>query len=43
LASLKILEKILKCLSGLPDGIFTYQKSQYGDILEGLGMDNAGR
>jgi hypothetical protein len=25
---------------GLLDGIFSYQKSQFGDILEGLGMKN---
>jgi hypothetical protein len=26
--------------AGLPDGIFSYQKSQFGYILEGLGMEN---
>jgi hypothetical protein len=26
----------------LPDGIFAYQKSQIGYILEALGMDNVG-
>jgi hypothetical protein len=28
--------------AGLPDGIFAYQKSNFGNILEGLGMDNVG-
>jgi hypothetical protein len=28
--------------SGLPDGIFSYQKSQFGYILENLGMENVG-
>jgi hypothetical protein len=28
--------------AGLPDGIFSYQKSQFGYILEGLGMENVG-
>jgi hypothetical protein len=27
---------------GLPDGIFSYQKFQFGYILEGLGMENVG-
>jgi hypothetical protein len=27
---------------GLPDGIFAYQKSKFGHILEGLGMENVG-
>jgi hypothetical protein len=26
----------------LPDGLFSNQKSQFGKILEGLGMENAG-
>jgi hypothetical protein len=26
--------------AGLPDGIFFYQKSQFGNILKGLGMYN---
>jgi hypothetical protein len=26
----------------LPDGIFAYQKSQFGHILEGLGIKNVG-
>jgi hypothetical protein len=26
----------------LPDGIFSYQKSQFGKILEGLGIENVG-
>jgi hypothetical protein len=29
-------------LSGLPDGILSYQKSLFGYIFEGLGMENAG-
>jgi hypothetical protein len=28
--------------AGLPDGTFSYQKSQFGQILEGLGMVNVG-
>jgi hypothetical protein len=28
--------------TGLPDGIFAYQKSKFGCILEGLGMENVG-
>jgi hypothetical protein len=28
--------------AGLPDGISSYQKSQFGKILEGLGMQKAG-
>jgi hypothetical protein len=28
--------------AGLPDGLFYYQKSQFGYILEGLGMENVG-
>jgi hypothetical protein len=28
--------------AGLPDGIFAYRKSQFGYILEGLGVDNVG-
>jgi uncharacterized membrane protein YiaA len=28
--------------AGLPDGIFLYQKSQFGYILEGLGMKSVG-
>jgi hypothetical protein len=28
-------------LTGLPDGIFAYQKYQFGYILDGLGMENA--
>jgi predicted membrane-bound spermidine synthase len=27
---------------GLPDGIFSNQKSQFGQILEGLGMEKTG-
>jgi hypothetical protein len=26
--------------TGLPDGVFSYQKSQFGDIFEGLGIKN---
>jgi hypothetical protein len=26
----------------VPDGLFSYQKSQFGYILEGLGMENVG-
>jgi hypothetical protein len=26
----------------LPDGIFPYQKSQFGEILVGLGMEDVG-
>jgi hypothetical protein len=28
--------------TGLPDGAFSNQKSQFGYILEGLGMENVG-
>jgi hypothetical protein len=28
--------------TGLPDGIFSYQKSQFGLIFENLGMENVG-
>jgi hypothetical protein len=28
--------------AGLPDGIFSYQKSEFGYILNGPGMDFAG-
>jgi hypothetical protein len=28
------------CVAGLPDGLFTNQKSQFGQILQGLGMEN---
>jgi hypothetical protein len=28
--------------TGLPDGIFSYQKSQFGYMLEGLEMENVG-
>jgi hypothetical protein len=27
-------------LTGLPDDMFSYQNSQFGYILEGLGMEN---
>jgi hypothetical protein len=30
--------KILICASGLPDGVFSNQKSKFGYIFEGLGM-----
>jgi hypothetical protein len=29
-------------IAGLPDGLFSNQKSQFGLILEGLAMDNLG-
>jgi hypothetical protein len=29
-----------ECLSGLPDGLFSNQKSQFWSNLEGLGMEN---
>jgi hypothetical protein len=28
---------------GLPDGIFSYQKSRIGRVLEGFGMENVGK
>jgi hypothetical protein len=28
--------------AGLPDGLFSYQKSKFGNILEGLGMEKIG-
>jgi hypothetical protein len=27
---------------GLPDGLFSYQKSKYGQFLEGLAMEDVG-
>jgi hypothetical protein len=33
------LDNGLHPLAGLPDGIFPNQKSQFGKILEGLGME----
>jgi hypothetical protein len=30
------------CVAGLPDGIFSYQKSQFLYILEGLGIERFG-
>jgi hypothetical protein len=30
----------LRCQSGLPDGLFLYQKSLSEKILEGIGMEN---
>jgi hypothetical protein len=30
-------------LAGLQDGIVSYQKSEFGYILEGLGMENVGK
>jgi hypothetical protein len=32
----------MPCRAGLPDAIFTNQKSQFGYILEGLGIENVG-
>jgi hypothetical protein len=29
-------------LTGLPDGLFSKRKYQFGKILEGLGMENVG-
>jgi hypothetical protein len=29
-----------RCKAGLPDGIFSYQKSQFGHILEAFGIEN---
>jgi hypothetical protein len=29
-------------VAGLPDGLFSYQKSKFGYILEVLGMENVG-
>jgi hypothetical protein len=33
-----MLAEKLRAESGLPDGIFSNQESQFGQILEGLGM-----
>jgi hypothetical protein len=33
---------VANSLSGLPDGISSNQKSQFGKILEGLGMEKVG-
>jgi hypothetical protein len=30
------------CRSGLPDGLFSNQKYQFGQILEGVALDDAG-
>jgi hypothetical protein len=35
---LKALKKYIE--TGLPDGIFSNQKIQFGQLLEGLGMEN---
>jgi hypothetical protein len=32
----------VKSTTGLPDGLFSNQKPQFGHILEGLGMENDG-
>jgi hypothetical protein len=37
----KLVEKGIE--AGLPDGLFSYQKSQFGYILEGLGMEKVGK
>jgi metabotropic glutamate receptor 6/7/8 len=34
--------KISRCRPGLPDGILSNQKSQFGKIWEGLGMEKVG-
>jgi hypothetical protein len=39
-ASMVLLPGYVDRTSGLPDGIFSNQKSQFGKILEGLGMEN---
>jgi hypothetical protein len=31
------------CRAGMSDGLFSYQKSQFGYILEGLGVEDVGR
>jgi hypothetical protein len=36
------LQKNTSFRPGFPDGIFTYQKGQFGNILEGFGMENVG-
>jgi hypothetical protein len=28
--------------TGLPDGLFAYQKSQFGNVFEGFGIENVG-
>jgi hypothetical protein len=33
--------KVLDSNAGLPDGLFSNQKSQFGQILEGLRLENA--
>jgi hypothetical protein len=40
--ALHILAMYMLTKPGLLDGIFSYQKSQFGYILEGLGMQNVG-
>jgi hypothetical protein len=32
----------LNCWAGLPDGIFSNQKSQFGKIWEGFGVEKVG-
>jgi hypothetical protein len=34
--------EIVMCIPGLPDGIFSNRKSQFGSILEGLRLENIG-
>jgi hypothetical protein len=36
------LERIHELASGLPDGLFSNQKSKFGYILDGLAMEEAG-
>jgi hypothetical protein len=33
-------DKVYLCTSGLPDGFFSNQKSQFGEILEGPRLEN---
>jgi hypothetical protein len=35
------VRKLFQQSARLPDGLFSYQKYQFGQILEGLGMENA--
>jgi hypothetical protein len=39
---LTISWKAIESFSGLPDGLFEDQKSQFGYIFEGLGAENVG-
>jgi hypothetical protein len=37
---INLQKQLVTSSPGLPDGLFLNQKSKFGDILEGLGMEN---